>query len=64
MVAFEWISGHSNNLGNDEADGLAKLGSKLPAPPSHGYTYAASKEIARTLITKHSEEWWEKDAPL
>lgn len=64
MVAFEWISGHSNNLGNDEADRLAKLGSKLPVPSIHGYTYAASKEIARTLITKDSEDWWEKHAPL
>ncbi|POS82508.1 hypothetical protein EPUL_006388, partial [Erysiphe pulchra] len=63
-VIFEWISGHYNNSRNDEADRLAKLGSKLPAPSTHGYTYAASKEIARTLITKCSEDWSEKHTPL
>ncbi|KHJ30937.1 hypothetical protein EV44_g4257 [Erysiphe necator] len=46
-VVGEWVPGHSNNLGNDEADRLAKHGSEIPSALVHGYTYATIKQSWR-----------------
>lgn len=63
-VVSEWVRGHSNNIGNNEADNLAKLASRMPAPSLHGYTYAASKETALKILIENSEDWWVKHAPI
>lgn len=64
MIVGEWVPGHPKNLGNDEADRLAKFISKLLSTLVHGYTYAAIKVIATTQLKKHSNGWWNKHAPL
>lgn len=62
MIFGEWVPGHLNNLGNDEAYRQAKLGSYLLYALVQSYTYAVIKEIAPKLLKKLSDNWWYKYA--
>lgn len=61
----KWIQGHSGNLGNEEADSLAKAGAQVAGQmqitdnPSHLAVKKSAQQAYQTLI----EEWWDKHAP-
>ena len=52
-LIMQWIPGHCGILGNEKADALAKLGSKMPQPDEK-VTY----RTAKTLAKKHSRNSW------
>ncbi|RKF55025.1 hypothetical protein GcM3_204045 [Golovinomyces cichoracearum] len=57
IAVSEWIRGHSSNPGNNEADRLIKLGSKMPVSPLNSHTDATSKKFATKLLKDYLETW-------
>ena len=53
QVYLQWIPGHSEILGNEEADKLAKKGSSLPQ-----VNVPTSYETARIIIKQNAKEEW------
>ncbi|GFR62448.1 reverse transcriptase [Elysia marginata] len=54
-LTFQWIPGHSNIEGNDKAENLAKIGSKLEQKETT-MTY----QEAKTMIKMAAGERWKK----
>jgi len=60
-VNIKWAPGHEGIEGNEEADRLAKEGSKLPLRESSPATYAGVKRKAAK--NRQFAEWWEQALP-
>ncbi|RYC79444.1 hypothetical protein BFJ63_vAg17675 [Fusarium oxysporum f. sp. narcissi] len=63
-VNVRWGPGHEDIEGNEEADRLAKEGTKmLMGNPSISATYAAAKRKIRETRDRHFRDWWQEALP-
>ncbi|KAL7754822.1 hypothetical protein ACKLNR_015162 [Fusarium oxysporum f. sp. zingiberi] len=63
-VNVRWAPGHEDIEGNEEADRLAKEGTKmLMGNPSISATYAAAKRKIRETRDRHFRDWWQEALP-
>ncbi|KJZ70442.1 hypothetical protein HIM_10180 [Hirsutella minnesotensis 3608] len=62
-VEVQWIPGHADILGNEEADALAKAGASLPEPADDAPTLARLRKIARQRPKEAFKTWWQTSAP-
>ena len=64
-VKLVWCPGHTNILGNEEADRLAKIGSETPffgPEPAVGISYGIAKRCLNDLLTHEHNAHWKKVA--
>ncbi|KID81125.1 ATP-dependent DNA helicase PIF1 [Metarhizium guizhouense ARSEF 977] len=62
-TSVRWIPGHTNIVGNEQADALAKAGCSQPAPADALPTLAYLRKLARKQPRDAFEVWWSTAAP-
>ncbi|KAL9570491.1 hypothetical protein ACKAV7_005379 [Fusarium commune] len=62
-IQVRWVPGHSDILGNEQADKLAKAASSLPEPEGAKPTLGYLRRIARQKPKEAVEAWWSASAP-
>jgi hypothetical protein len=61
---FSWIKAHSNHVGNELADRLAKAGANQTIGPARFKYYEATASFSQTLLTQSNQQWqkrWDAD---